>query len=61
MILEKIAMTEIKSVITVSSEAGTMKQMRARPTYGLSFCLEGRITYIQNGKEYVSDPWGRTT
>lgn len=56
MILEKIALTEIKSVITVSSEAGTMKQMRARPTYGLSFCLEGRITYIQNGKEYVSDP-----
>lgn len=32
-----------------------MTQMRNRPTYGLSFCMEGRITYIQNGKEYVSD------
>ena len=55
MILEKIVLTEIKSVITVSSEAGTMSQMNDRPTHGLSFCLDGKITYIQNGREYVSD------
>lgn len=55
MVLEKIALTEIVSVITVSSEHGRMTQMRNRPTYGLSFCLDGCITYIQNGKEFVSD------
>lgn len=55
MVLEQIALTEITSVVTVSSEQGTMTQMRNRPAYGLSFCMEGRITYIQNGKEYVSD------
>ena len=32
-----------------------MSQMNDRPTYGLSLCLDGKITYIQNGKEYVSD------
>lgn len=55
MILEKLSLTDIKSVITVLSEAGTVTQMNERPTHGLSFCLEGRITYIQNGKEFVSD------
>lgn len=55
MILEKIALTEITSIMTVSSEQGSLTQMRNRPTYGLSFCMDGRITYIQNGKEFVSD------
>ena len=55
MILEKISVTEIASVITVFSEQGRMTQMKNRSTYGLSFCVDGRITYIQNGKEFVSD------
>ena len=55
MVLEHISLTEIKSLVTVFSEQGTMTEMKNRPTHGLSFCLEGSITYIQNGKEFRSD------
>ena len=30
--------------------------MRARASYGLSFCAEGKLTFSQNGKEFVSEP-----
>ena len=29
--------------------------MKKRATSGLSFCVDGQITYLQNGKKYVSD------
>ena len=30
--------------------------MHGRPTYGLSFCKSGQITYTMNGKQFVSAP-----
>jgi AraC-like DNA-binding protein len=30
--------------------------MRERKSYGLSLCIEGQITYVQNGREYISNP-----
>lgn len=30
--------------------------MKNRATYGLSFCVDGQITYTHNGTEYISDP-----
>ena len=45
--------TEINNVVTVYSEKGIDKTVK-RKHYGLSLCYEGQITYIQNGKEYVS-------
>lgn len=53
--LKNITVTKINNVITVQSEKGRNDKMTARETYGLSFCKEGQITYIQNGKEYVSN------
>ncbi len=52
---ENITVTEIHSAITVYSEKGRYDQMYNRQFYGLSLCSDGQITYIQNGKEYVSD------
>ena len=49
---ENITVTDISGVVTVCSEKGKYDCMIDRKSYGLSFCSEGQITYIQNGKEY---------
>ena len=53
--LKNITVTEISGVVTVYSEKGKRDKMTSRKTCGLSFCKEGQITYIQNGREYVSN------
>ena len=53
--LENITVTEISAVVTVCSEKGRCDRMEKRKFYGLSLCADGQITYIQNGKEYISD------
>lgn len=53
--LRDVVITNITDVITVFSQKGQTEQMIRRKNYGLSFCTEGQITYVQNGKEYVSD------
>lgn len=52
--LNNITVTEITGVITVNSPYGRTTEMKNRRCYGLSFCISGQITYIQNGKKYVS-------
>ncbi len=54
--LNQTVVTEIKSLITVSSAKGRMEKMTDRICYGLSFCAQGQITYTHKGKRYVSDP-----
>lgn len=55
MILTNAVIERVTDVLTVYSEEGRLEQMRDRPYYGLSFCYDGQITYVQNGREYVSD------
>lgn len=47
---------EITEVITVCSKKGERFQMDCRPTYGLSLCKEGKITYMQEKTKIISDP-----
>ena len=54
--LNRIIITGITDIITFSSSKGRYKKIENRPTYGLSFCTEGQITYTHNGKKYISDP-----
>ncbi len=54
-ILKDIILTKIEDVITVYSPKGRLETIKNRKSYGLSFCLDGQITYTHNGKEYVSD------
>jgi len=53
--LNKIIVSDVKEIITFSSPKGRYKEINNRKYYGLSFCTEGQITYIHNGKKYVSD------
>jgi AraC-like DNA-binding protein len=50
-----ITVTEIISAVTVYSQKGRLDEIKNRAHFGISLCIDGQITYIQNGKEYVSD------
>lgn len=52
--LRDITVTKIGDVYTVYSERGKSSRVNNRRSYGISFCTEGQVTYIQNGREYVS-------
>lgn len=54
--LNHIAVTDLDLPILVHSKKGETFEMTHRPCFGLSFCISGQITYIMNGKHYVSNP-----
>ena len=53
--INKITVTDIKQLFTVSSPRGRKEEIRNRKSYGLSFCAEGKITYEMGGNQAVSD------
>ena len=53
--LNRLVVKNVVNAVTVFSPKGRCEKMKDRIWYGISFCLEGQITYIQNGKKYVSD------
>lgn len=53
--LNTITITEICDVSVVSSPKGRFAKMENRASYGLSFCIDGQITYTHNQKNIVSD------
>lgn len=55
-VLDNMIVTDIEKPLTVFSEKGRQLQMDNRPCYGLSFCISGQITYVQDGQRYVSKP-----
>lgn len=54
-IFENTVITNIYPTITVFSEKGRKAIMKNRQSWGLSFCIEGQITYTHNGKCFVSN------
>ncbi|MBQ7120481.1 MAG: helix-turn-helix transcriptional regulator [Oscillospiraceae bacterium] len=52
---DSITITDVTDIITFSSPKGRFRKIDNRPSYGLSFCTEGQITYTLDGKEYISD------
>lgn len=54
--LENAVISEVVSLFAVYSRRGRDETMTNRICYGLSFCESGKITYLQDGNEYVSDP-----
>ena len=52
--LNEAVITEVVGIMTVHSRKGENTEMKKRPTYGLSLCYDGQITYRQNGREYTS-------
>ena len=53
--LQNAIVTDIAEVFTVYSEKGRKLDVKNRRWYGISFCIDGQITYTQNGIEYVED------
>ena len=53
--LDGVVLTDVTGAFTVCSPRGRFEQMKDRVAYGLSLCRSGRITYLQNGREVVSD------
>ena len=53
--LNDIIITDITGAFTVYSPKGRKETIHKRHTFGLSFCIEGQITYTHNGKSFVSD------
>ena len=53
--LKNATVINIDHVMTVKSQKGRCEEMKNRQWYGISFCLGGQITYVHNGKKFVSD------
>ena len=55
-ILDNPIVKAIEFPVMVHSEKGRKYKMENRPTYGLSLCISGQITYTMDGKTYISEP-----
>lgn len=53
--LSNITITGIKEVFTVFSPKGRSAKIENRKSFGLSFCIDGHITYTHNGNKIISD------
>lgn len=53
--LKNAVITSIIEACTVYSPKGRSEQMLNRKSYALTFCIDGQITYIQNGHRYISN------
>ena len=53
--LSNITITDIKEILTVFSPKGRLAKIVNRKSFGLSFCIDGRITYTHNGNKIISD------
>lgn len=54
--IERITVTDIPAVMTITFPKGTVTNIRSRDSFGLSLCTEGQLTYSHKGKMYISDP-----
>lgn len=52
--LDSIVVTDVISAMTVASHQGRNEVITSRASYGLSFCINGQITYTHKGISYVS-------
>lgn len=50
-----MTLTQLTDVITVYSKKGERFQMSNRPTWGLSLCIDGKITYSHGREKILSD------
>lgn len=54
-IFKKVVITDVEKTMNVNFPKGKFFQMENRPSYALSFCISGQITYTHNGKKFISD------
>ena len=54
--LQNTVITALASILTVTRIRGNDARVDGRKNHGLHFCLDGQITYCQNGKAYIAAP-----
>ena len=52
---DDIVVTDINEIFTVFSPKGRFEKIQNRNFFGLSFCDDGRITYMHKGNKIISD------
>lgn len=52
---ENLTVTDVIEVFTVFSPKGRAEKRENRTTFGLTFCIDGQITYTHKGQKVVSD------
>lgn len=55
-IFDRLVVTQIEPPVIVHSQKGRNFQMSRRQSFGLSLCISGQISYVMDGKRYISDP-----
>ena len=53
--LDEVTVTDVYEAVTIFSKKGRKEHMQKRKCYGISLCIDGEITYTQNGKKFLSD------
>ena len=53
---DKLIVTGIRRAFIVHSKKGHYYKQENRPSFGISFCMSGQITYTMGEKTYVSNP-----
>lgn len=56
MLFDNAVITDIESPIMVNSEKGRIFEMKNRKNFGLSFCVNGQITYKMGEQTVISTP-----
>ena len=58
-LLRNMTVTKVFDAVTVTAPvgSGSTTEVTDRPSYGLSLCYEGQITYELDGERFVSDPY----
>ena len=54
-ILGKAVITDICGIFTVMSPKGKSEKINHRKCWGISFCIDGKITYTHRGINVISD------
>lgn len=52
---DNLVVTDIEQPKVVYSQKGRVFEMKNRHCFGLSFCMGGQITYVMDGKSYISN------
>lgn len=55
-LFENVVVTDVEKPFVYQTERGRTQAMENRPTYCLSFCQSGQITYTQNDVDYILTP-----
>ena len=53
--IQSIVVTDIDKLFIAYQPKGWCHEVKNRPSFGLSFCLDGQITYTQDGVDYVEN------